>query len=576
MDMAQDLITDQFEPMAENGNRLTTWYAQGHSDGLGDRLLMFDNTSAPSWEILRFKPWLGRDARFEAAVRQRVDKLSSFRHPAFPAVRPITELGQEEGLAVVSTHVAGVSLVEGLKKPRSATFAVRLLRQLVPALAAFQQHAPGMSHGALTLDRLVLTAEGRLMIREHMVGSALESLELPLATLWAEFGILVPASWTSARPMLDERCDVFHVGVIVLSLMIGRSLGPDDYPDKIAEMLDQIEDRSIWHEPETFRSVRRWVERALQIGDDVFATAREASAAVADLQEEPQRPDPPHARLYLAPKPRPAAEAAPTPELEPVEEPPAVATKTIAFPAGLRSPRVMRWATVVIGLIAVGEAAYIGGLLLNGRGQSQPSASAAAPATPPPTVRTAPADVPQLTPPPVDVSAIVPTTALPTLTVTKAPDPTVAKPAAAPPPIQTLSVKSGGFKITAPIEVHVLEGERLLGSSEDGPIIAPAGRHELEFVNSAIGFRVSRVVDIKPGEIASLPVNVPNGTLNINATPWAAVSIDGNAYGETPLGNISIAPGEHEIVFRHPQLGEKREKALVRPGASTRIAVTLK
>jgi hypothetical protein len=54
------------------------------------------------------------------------------------------------------------------------------------------------------------------------------------------------------------------------------------------------------------------------------------------------------------------------------------------------------------------------------------------------------------------------------------------------------------------------------------------------------------------------------------------VSIDGNAYGETPLGNISIAPGEHEIVFRHPQLGEKHEKALVRPGASTRIAVTLK
>jgi hypothetical protein len=94
----------------------------------------------------------------------------------------------------------------------------------------------------------------------------------------------------------------------------------------------------------------------------------------------------------------------------------------------------------------------------------------------------------------------------------------------------------------------------LLGSSEEGPIIAPAGRHELEFVNSAIGFRVSRVVDVKPGEIASLAVNVPNGTLNINATPWASVSIDGNAYGETPLGNISIAPGEHEIVFRHPQL----------------------
>ena len=34
-----------------------------------------------------------------------------------------------------------------------------------------------MAHGALTVDRIILNAEGRLVIREHMVGSALESLE---------------------------------------------------------------------------------------------------------------------------------------------------------------------------------------------------------------------------------------------------------------------------------------------------------------------------------------------------------------------------------------------------------------
>jgi len=36
--------------------------------------------------------------------------------------------------------------------------------------------------------------------------------------------------------------------------------------------------------------------------------------------------------------------------------------------------------------------------------------------------------------------------------------------------------------------------------------------------------------------------------VNINATPWAEVWIDGKSFGETPLGNISVAPGEHEIV----------------------------
>jgi len=94
MDTVQDPGNEQLEPSSDGGTRLTTWYAQGHTDGLGDRLLMFDNTSAPSWEILRFRPSLAADPKFESALRQRVDVLTSLRHPAFPVVRPITELGQ--------------------------------------------------------------------------------------------------------------------------------------------------------------------------------------------------------------------------------------------------------------------------------------------------------------------------------------------------------------------------------------------------------------------------------------------------------------------------------------------------
>jgi hypothetical protein len=45
--------------------------------------------------------------------------------------------------------------------------------------------------------------------------------------------------------------------------------------------------------------------------------------------------------------------------------------------------------------------------------------------------------------------------------------------------------------------------------------------------------------------------------------------------GETPLGNLSIPLGEHEIVFRHPDLGERREKALVRSDRLTRVSANL-
>jgi hypothetical protein len=115
----------------------------------------------------------------------------------------------------------------------------------------------------------------------------------------------------------------------------------------------------------------------------------------------------------------------------------------------------------------------------------------------------------------------------------------------------------------------------VLGSSTDGPIVAPVGQHQFELVNSAIGYRAQQVVEVKPGQIHSIRITVPNGTLNINAAPWAAVSIDGTSVGETPIGNLSIPVGEHEIVFRHPQLGERRQTATVRADGPTRVSVNL-
>jgi serine/threonine-protein kinase len=63
--------------------------------------------------------------------------------------------------------------------------------------------------------------------------------------------------------------------------------------------------------------------------------------------------------------------------------------------------------------------------------------------------------------------------------------------------------------------------------------------------------------------------------VSINAQPWAQVWIDGNLIGETPLANLTVSAGEHEIIFRHPQLGERRETTIVKSGVQTRISATL-
>jgi hypothetical protein len=94
-------------------------------------------------------------------------------------------------------------------------------------------------------------------------------------------------------------------------------------------------------------------------------------------------------------------------------------------------------------------------------------------------------------------------------------------------------------------------------------------------VNSALGFRSRQVVDVKAGQTVAISVTPPDGRININAVPWAEVLIDGKLVGETPIGNLSIPLGEHEIVFRHPKLGEVRRTAVVRSDAVTRVSANL-
>jgi hypothetical protein len=54
------------------------------------------------------------------------------------------------------------------------------------------------------------------------------------------------------------------------------------------------------------------------------------------------------------------------------------------------------------------------------------------------------------------------------------------------------------------------------------------------------------------------------------------VWIDGQRVGETPIGNLSVPIGSHEVVFRHPQFGEKRRAISVTLGAPVRLSVDMR
>ena len=118
---------------------------------------------------------------------------------------------------------------------------------------------------------------------------------------------------------------------------------------------------------------------------------------------------------------------------------------------------------------------------------------------------------------------------------------------------------SGWISVKAPFSMEIREGGQLLGSSDTDRIMMAAGRHELELVSETLGYRATRVVQVLPGKVAAIAVDLPQGVVNLNASPWAEVWIDGQRVGETPIGNLSVAIGPHEIVFKHPRA--RREAA---------------
>ena len=107
------------------------------------------------------------------------------------------------------------------------------------------------------------------------------------------------------------------------------------------------------------------------------------------------------------------------------------------------------------------------------------------------------------------------------------------------------------------------------------PVSCSFGRHTIEVVNSALGYRSSHTVQISPGGTADLRVNAPSASVDVNAIPWADVTIGGRELGVTPLGSVPVPIGTHEIIYRHPQLGERRVNLTVTVKGPPRVSVNM-
>ena len=116
--------------------------------------------------------------------------------------------------------------------------------------------------------------------------------------------------------------------------------------------------------------------------------------------------------------------------------------------------------------------------------------------------------------------------------------------AAAPPPNESLKLRSGGVELRSPLHCKATTLE------------LPAGTHTLEYRHLDQRKLVNHVV--RPNETTTATITF-DVTVQINAKPWAQVFIEGSPrqpLGQTPLSDVRVPIGT-VLAFENPNFSGK-------------------
>lgn len=267
-------------------------------DGFGERRPATDG-SGQARTLLCLRPALTAVPSFEFALRERVARLSEFRHRAFITVVGVERVIEEHAsLAVVSQAADGLRLAELFTRAAACgvnvdiNAALCITRQLTHSLAILQEACPDIVHGAVAPERLVITPTGRLLVADYALGAALTQLRYSQSRLWRELRVAVPTSRGVAR--VDSRGDVVQLGLVALSLILGRALRDEEYPNRLTELVRTAKAIAPKGGFEPLPAgVRQWLAATLGLdAGDAVADARAAHEALERLLKESRYQEP--------------------------------------------------------------------------------------------------------------------------------------------------------------------------------------------------------------------------------------------------------------------------------------------
>jgi hypothetical protein len=240
---------------------------QGVVDGFGRRMRGLDPDSGDEVEFLELSTALLEHPGFVSSLGERVARFAAVRHASYVHLRRLDRPSADR-LVLVSDHTEGWRLSQLLEaasaagRPLDISVVIGLLRQLLPAVSLFGRHNRDAAIGALAPERLIVTPQGRLVIAEHAFGPALEKLNHGRDRLWRDFRVTMAPS--AGLPRSNARADAHAIGVVALSLLLGRSLTDDEYPNQLATLAESAVERRGGETAPLSRSLSSWLSRALQ------------------------------------------------------------------------------------------------------------------------------------------------------------------------------------------------------------------------------------------------------------------------------------------------------------------------
>jgi hypothetical protein len=575
-------------------------------DGFGERIPGVDHVSGDMVEQLSFVPSLAGVPAFAEAVGERVARLARVRHAMYARVRRI-DRPSPATLVLFSDRVDGWRVADMLRVIEREQLALDisavlvLLRQLIPAVALFSRHQRDAAIGTIGPERLILTGQGRLVLSEYVMAPGLERLQYSRDRLWREFRVAIPPTASTAR--IPPSADVVGIGMVALSLLLGRLLRDDEYLVSLGELVESVTELHAGERRKLSPGFATWLGRVLQFDEHQgLRSPQEAQIAFEEMlaKERSYVTAPAQLELFIE-------------KYEQLTAPPAVPDPpVVAPPASLRDKP---FAAVESIAPNIAIAAVVPSARVVAHAPEAIVASAAAPSPvadkPEAPVESIAAGAAEATVASADPSK--PDAAVVSLDITASPvAPGETALAADPPPLDATSPSSttwpravaatlaavaigeaafiGWLLMRTPASLNA-NGEIVVQSrpvaarvSIDGeekgitPYTAELseGSHVLEV---RVGRSEPRVipVQIRGGVQSGIYVELQSvatvGGLEVRSAPVSArVSVAGQYRGDTPLVLKDLPPGDHEVLLQSKSR-QVRQTVRIEPGITSQLVV---